>query len=156
VDAQIVRDVNPGIKKYLGRLAYWIAGFSSFFSILPELRVRTNGKEAHVSFALASRIKNYGGDLAIARNAKLEEPYFETVLFEGKLALGYTMYLLGVVTNLHQGMPGVHVAKAEKVALEAVNGKPIYMQLDGEEFGELPAELEVEPDALTVVAPWRN
>jgi diacylglycerol kinase family enzyme len=30
------------------------------------------------------------------------------------------------------------------------------MQLDGEEFGELPAELEVEPDALTVVAPWRN
>lgn len=156
VDAQIVRDVKPGVKRKLGKAAYWLAGFGSFFNTLPELRVKTEDQEAQVSFALASRVRNYGGDLEIAKNVRLDEPYFETVLFEGKYALGYGLYLLGVMTNTHRGMRGVHVNRTQRLSLEAVNGHPIYVQLDGEAFGELPAQLEVRENALTLVAPWKS
>lgn len=156
VDAQIVRDVKSDMKKKLGKGAYWLAGFGSFFNRLPELFVQSESKKAQVSFALASRVKNYGGDLEIAKSVRLDEPYFETVLFEGKFALGYGLYLLGVLTNTHRGMSGVHVEKTKELKLSAVNGQPIYLQLDGEFFGEVPAELRIVEDSLTLIAPWKN
>jgi diacylglycerol kinase (ATP) len=156
VDAQIVRDVNSEVKKKFGKGAYWLAGFGSFFNRLPELFVESQGKKAQVSFALASRVRNYGGDLEIAKSVRLDEPYFETVLFEGKFALGYGLYLLGVLTNTHRGMRGVHVDKTQQLSLSAVNGHAIYLQLDGEFFGELPAELSIREDALTLAAPWTS
>lgn len=156
VDADIVRRVNPWLKRSLGKAAYWVAGFTNFFNLLPELQLE-NGLGAHRgSFALASRIRNYGGDLEIAREVRIEEPYFETVLFEGRFALGYTLYLLGVLTRTHHTMPGVRVGKTDRLRLAAANGRPVYLQLDGEQIGELPAELEVVPNALSLCAPWKT
>jgi diacylglycerol kinase family enzyme len=156
VDADIVRRVNPQLKRHLGKAAYWVAGFSNFFQVLPELRLRNGSFSRAGTFALASRIRNYGGDLEIARRIRIDEPCFETVLFEGRFALGYSIYLFGVLARIHQSLPGVHVAKAREVQLEAVNGRPVYLQLDGEQIGELPAQLEIVPDALLLAAPWRN
>lgn len=153
VDAQIVRDVDTRVKKRLGKLAYWLAGFGATWRVLPELNVRTKLGEAKASFALASRVKNYGGDLEIAKSIRLPEPYFEMVLFEGRFALRYLKYLAGVLVNQHQGMRGVHVAKVDRLELAPANGERIYLQLDGEEFGELPARLEIVPEALTLLAP---
>ncbi len=161
-DAKVVREVNPFVKKQFGKVAYWLAGFARFFETLPELIVRSHNAEsvvdspveATVSFALASRVRNYGGDLEIAKAVRLDEPYFETVLFEGRYAVFYARYLAGVLTNTHHGMSGVHVAKTNHLKLAAANGAPVYLQLDGEQCGELPAELRVVPDALSLLAPW--
>jgi diacylglycerol kinase family enzyme len=51
-------------------------------------------------------------------------------------------------------MSGVHVEKTKELKLSAANGQPIYLQLDGEFFGEVPATLKIREDALTLVAPW--
>jgi diacylglycerol kinase (ATP) len=155
VDAQIVRDVNPGLKKMLGKVAYWVAGFSASLRILPELKVRVGASEAKVSFALASRVKNYGGDLEIAKTASLDEPDFEVVLFEGRLALRYLKYLAGVLVNRHRHMSGVHVHMVRELELRAAGEEPVYLQLDGEAFGELPAKLEIVESALTLLVPAR-
>jgi YegS/Rv2252/BmrU family lipid kinase len=153
VDAQIVRDVNPGVKRKLGKVAYWLAGFGSMWKKLPELQVQSAAGQARVSFALASRVRNYGGDLEIAKSIHLGTPKFETVLFEGQYAFRYMKYLAGVLVNQHRGMSGVHVHLLDHLELRAVNGHPIYVQLDGEEFGQLPVKLEVAPDALTLLVP---
>lgn len=155
-DAQIVREVDSRIKRKLGKVAYWVAGFSSSMRVLPELHVKTVHGEAKVSFALASRVRNYGGDLEIAKSIRLEDPKFETVLFEGRFAIRYLKYLAGVLTNQHRGMSGVHVHHVEKIEMKAANGQPIYLQLDGEECGQLPAQLEIVPSALTILVPNSN
>jgi diacylglycerol kinase (ATP) len=155
VDAQIVRDVDPGVKKKLGKAAYWLAGFGSMWRTLPELRVKSAAGEAKVSFALASRVRNYGGDLEIAKTVRLGDAHFETVLFEGRYALFYMKYLAGVLVNQHRGMSGVHVHLLDQMEMSAANGHPVYVQLDGEEFGELPVKLEVAREALTLLAPER-
>ncbi len=153
VDAQIVRDVDPKLKRKLGKVAYWIAGFMASFRVLPELYVTSIHGESQVSFALASRVRNYGGDLEIAKSIRLIDPHFETVLFEGRFAVRYLKYLAGVLVNQHRGMSGVHVHHVDHLDLRAVNGSPIYLQLDGEEFGELPARLEIAAEALTILTP---
>ncbi len=156
VDAQIVNDVNPKLKRKVGKLAYWIAGLSSSLRVLPELDVKTSSGTMRVTFALASRVKNYGGDLEIAKTIRLTEPYFETVLFEGRFAVKYLKYLAGVIVNRHRGMAGVHVEHTDRLHLAAANGNPIYLQLDGEAYGELPAHLEIVPDSLTLLMPKKG
>ncbi len=153
VDAQIVREVNYALKKKIGKAAYWIAGFAASLRVLPELWVESANNKAKVSFALASRVRNYGGDLEIAKTIRLGEPKFETVLFEGRFALRYMKYLAGVLINQHRGMAGVHVSHEEKLRLSAANGAEIYVQVDGELYGRLPVELEIVPAALTILAP---
>ena len=109
--------------------------------------------ESQVSFALASRVRNYGGDLEIAKSIRLADPFFETVMFEGRFAVRYLKYLAGVLVNQHRGMSGVHVHRVDRLELKAANGEAIYLQLDGEECGALPAQLEIAHDALTILAP---
>jgi diacylglycerol kinase (ATP) len=152
-DAEIIRAVNPLIKASVGRLAYWVAGFSTFFRTLPEMRVSSNERNSICSFALASRVRNYGGDLEIARNVRLGQSHFGTVLFEGRHAAQYLKYLFGVLFDRHRGMSGVHVDQILSLNIEPINGKPVYLQLDGEEYGQIPARLEIVPDALTIMVP---
>lgn len=152
-DAEIIRAVNPFIKASVGRLAYWVAGFSTFFRTLPEMRVSSKERNSVCSFALASRVRNYGGDLEIARNVRLGQSHFGTVLFEGQHAAQYLKYLFGVLFDRHRGMSGVHVDQILSLNLEPVNGDPVYLQLDGEEYGQIPAHLEIVPDALTLMVP---
>ena len=156
VDAQIVREVDPQLKRPMGKVAYWVAGLMSSFRELPELYVKTTEGESRVSFALASRVRNYGGDLEIAKTIRLADPHFETVLFEGRFAVRYLKYLAGVLVNQHRGMSGVHVHQVDRMELRAVNGVPIYLQLDGEECGQLPAQLEIVTSALSLFAPSLN
>lgn len=152
LDAQIVHTLSPAFKARLGKLAYWAGGFGSALRILPEFRVQVNGTEHTASFALASRVRNYGGDLEIARSVRLNQPEFELVLFEGSLAVWYLKYFVGVLTNRLNGMKGVTILKTTSMELKPFKGTSLA-QIDGEPVGPLPATVELVPDALTLMIP---
>ena len=153
LDALIVYNIDTKLKAAMGKVAYWIGGFGQIGRSLPEFHVRTNGEEVRCSFALASRVKNYGGDLWIARNASLYRNDFELVLFQGAQALPYVKYLLGVITGRLAKMEGVKVVHTESVEIEAASNPGIYVQVDGEFAGRLPAKLTMVPNALTLLVP---
>jgi YegS/Rv2252/BmrU family lipid kinase len=153
LDALIVYNIDAKLKAQLGKAAYWIGGFSQLGRPLPEFDVRVNGKLVRCSFALASRVKNYGGDLLIARGASLFSDHFELILFEGAHSLPYMKYFIGVLTNRLASMQGVSVIKAESVELECASDPSIYVQVDGEFAGRLPVSLEIVPRALTLLVP---
>lgn len=152
LDAQIVHTLSPALKARLGKLAYWVGGFGSVLRILPEFDVVVNGSRQQASFALASRVRNYGGDLEIARSIRLDQPEFELILFEGNLALWYLKYFYGVLTNRLQGMKGVTIMRATSIELDHAKGTSLA-QIDGEPAGPLPAKVELVPDALTLLLP---
>ena len=84
-DAHIVQHINPALKQRFGKAAYWISGFRSVLRSLPEFSVRVDGREYRASFALVTRVRNYGGDLQIARDVRLLSPDFEIVPFLRKV-----------------------------------------------------------------------
>ncbi len=153
LDAEIVRRVNLKLKKRVGKLAYWVAGFGMIARRLEQFEARPGEKIFPASFALASRVRHYGGGLQIARSASLLEDRFELVVFEGRHALRYLKYLGGVLTGRLERLRGVAVVQAQKVDFAATGDDRVHVQVDGEAAGRLPVTVEIVPDAVTLLMP---
>jgi len=153
LDADVVCQVNLDLKAALGKLAYYIAGFSQVLRPLAEFEVVIDGKSYEASFALISRVRNYGGDLEIARGASLLRNEFQVVLFRGKHSLQYLPYLAAVGLRLADRMNGCTFVYGRSVTCNPSNGEGIFAQVDGELAGKLPFSAEIMPDALTLLLP---
>jgi diacylglycerol kinase family enzyme len=153
LDAQIVYDLNLDLKAAMGKLAYYVSGFSHVFQTIPQFDVETNGTRRRCGFALVSRVRNYGGDLEIAMGASLLRDDFEVVLFEGEKAFGYLRYLAAVALGRADKLKGVTVLRAKKVVCDCASDSRIQSQIDGELVCPLPITIEIVPDALTLLVP---
>jgi diacylglycerol kinase (ATP) len=149
LDAKIVYDLSPMLKAWTGKAAYYLGGFGHVTEPVGQFEARINGDVYRCGFVLASRVRNYGGDLEIARGASLQRDDFEVVLFEGSNPLRYLGYMAGVLAKRVQEMPGVRTARAGSVELAG----DVHVQVDGEYAGRLPARLEIVPAALTLLIP---
>jgi diacylglycerol kinase family enzyme len=152
-DAQIIRDLDPAAKNRLGKLAYFLGGIQRLGRPLDELEVAVNGHRQRCSFALVTKVRNYGGDFEIASRVSLRDAEFEVVSFEGNNAMPYLRYLVGVVTRQLAHTPGVHFSRSGEVILHPVDGASVYVHADGELIGTLPAKISTVPDALTLLLP---
>ena len=153
LDAHIVYHVSASLKKKLGKLAYWAAGFGLVGRSLQEFTARVEDRDYRCSFVLVSKVRNYGGNLTIARDTSLLDDRFEVVLFAGRNSARYLKYFSGVMLNLLRGMKGVTVLRAQKVCISPVADRRVYIQIDGEYAGHLPGSVEIVPDALTLMLP---
>ena len=153
LDARVVNAVNPKIKEKLGKLAYWVSGFGLVGRSLAQFESNVDGFVSQRSFSLASRVRNYGGDLEIARTVTLLDDCLEAVSFAGVSSFRYLPYLVGVLIGKPDLFPGVDVRAAQRLEFKAVNGSPVAIQVDGEAAGFVPATVSVVPDALTILLP---
>ena len=152
-DAHIVYNLSGRLKERFGKGAYWISGFSQAVRRFPEFEIEIDSVTRVCSFALLSRVRNYGGNFEIAYNASLMEDRLEVVLFRGRHALPYLKYLCGMVAGRLGGMRGVSFLAARSVRVFDPADRRIYIQVDGEYAGRLPATVTLVPDALTLLIP---
>ena len=150
LDAKIVAHLNLDLKAIAGKLAYYACGFAQILRPLREFEVTVDGKTFEASFALISRVRNYGGDLEIARGASLLRNDFEVVLFRGKVSARYLPYLMGVALKQVHRMKGCTMLRAQSVTCHAP-AREVFAQIDGELAGYLPVTAEILPDALTLL-----
>jgi len=153
LDAHIVYNIDAAMKSALGKVAYWISAFGQLGRRLPPFEVDVDGARYECSFALASRVRNYGGDLEIARGVSLLEHHFELILFEGDSAFPYLRYFLGVLTHRLDRMHGVTILQTKTARFTAPSDQRIYLQVDGESAGALPCTVAIVPRALTLLVP---
>jgi diacylglycerol kinase family enzyme len=153
LDAHVVYHVNLSLKARAGKLAYWVAGWSLLGRRLPQIRVDSDGRQYECSFALLSKVRNYGGDFEIAREVTLFQNRFEMVLFEGQSSTRYVKYLAGLALRRLKGMRGVEMLRTTGATLSCPGERRVFVQIDGESAGYLPAEVSIVPDALTLLVP---
>ena len=153
LDARLIYNISAPLKTNLGKIAYWIAAFSLIGRRLEEFSVKVDDRDYSCSFALVSKVRNYGGDFEIARDTSLFDDQFEVVLFQGQNSVRYLRYFVGVVRNRLQGMAGVRILRARKIHFSPVRDARVYMQVDGEYAGHLPGSVEIVSDAITLLLP---
>ncbi len=153
LDAQIVYDMNLDLKAFAGKLAYYLGGFSQIMKPLVPFRAIVDGKKFTTTFALVTRVRNYGGDFEIAREASLLRDQFEVVLFEAKRSYQYMPYLAGMMLGQVAKMKGCTVLRARSIRCEPADPERAPLQVDGEFAGRIPVSIDIVPHALTLLLP---
>lgn len=149
LDAEVVAAVDHSLKADAGKMAYYAAGLSRLGRRVDLVEACVSGSVYRGGFLLASRVRNYGGDFEIARNASLRRDDFEVVVFEGRHAVRYAWYMLGVAAGRVHSMRGVHTVPARE--LEILTESPA--QVDGEFLGRSRLHIETVSEALTLLMP---
>jgi diacylglycerol kinase (ATP) len=155
LDARIVYELDLDLKGKLGKLAYWHGGFRQFGRPVPRFHLSLNGSQYCASFALITRVRNYGGDFEIARRIRLTDNDFEIVIFQNHQWQDYLRFFGAVMTNRLHSTSGVTLARATRVEVNVPEDQRIYIQTDGEAVGVLPATISTIPDAITLLMPKR-
>jgi len=153
LDAHVVYRLDAALKNRTGKFAYWVASWSLLGRRLPEFDVEIDGRKVRSSFALLSRVRNYGGDFEIASKVRLSDNNFEAVLFEGPSSLRFVKYFFGMALRRLEGMQGVTVLRTDRIQLSGPDDERVYVQIDGEFAGRLPAEVRIVPDAVMLMVP---
>lgn len=155
LDARIVYELDLELKSKLGKLAYWHGGLRQFGRPVPRFHLAVNGSDYCASFALITRVRNYGGDFEIARRVRLTDSDFEVVVFQNHQWQDYVRFFGAVMTNRLYNTEGVAITRATHVEIDSSQDQRIYVQVDGESQGALPASISVAPNALTLLMPKR-
>lgn len=97
----------------------------------------------------------FGGGMKIAPNAKINDGFFDVVnigdIKTAKILLNaYTLY-----RGSHLSLNEVKSTLARKIEVKPVNYQEIYLEIDGELLGKLPAVFEIVPNALKVRIPQK-
>jgi YegS/Rv2252/BmrU family lipid kinase len=155
LDARIVYDLDLHLKSRLGKIAYWQGGLRQLSRSVAQFPIEVNGHCHRASFALITRVRNYGGDFQIARRVKLTDGDFEVVVFEDQAWYDYLRFFAAVVANRLYKTPGVTVYRAKEAVVGPSGSDRVYVQTDGEAIGNVPALVSTIPDALTLLIPKR-
>ena len=153
VDAQIVYHLNTRLKAYLGEGAYWLGSIEQLQRKFDPFEVRIGDEVHEATFALVSKSRLYGGRLVITPRAHLFSERFEVALFRGESPLRYVGYLARMATGGLDGVTGVTFHRANRVEFLALEAKPIYVEVDGEPAGRLPATVEMATEKVRLLLP---
>ncbi len=158
-----LEQLSPGGKKTLGLATYFLQAFQVWWSH-PMRRfavtiVAAPQEIEHlphlVTQLLAVRLRDFGNVLRkLAPGASLVRNDFRAVLFDTSSRWSYLLYVLRCALGAGYKVTDVESRDATSLRCGAVMpGEPIYLEADGEVLGQLPAELSILPDALTLLVP---
>ena len=156
-DGAIVRAVDQKLKRHTGTVAFWVEGFRQLALYrFPRFRVQIGNETAEVTLIIAGRTKHYGGPLQITTRADLYGNDFELMLCTTASRWKYLAYMPLLLAGGLRRAGDIRFLKSAEMRCEPIDGEPIWLQVDGEAAGRLPADFRIVPDALTVAIPQRS
>jgi YegS/Rv2252/BmrU family lipid kinase len=149
LDASVVTRVNPRLKKYFGKAAFWLSGLSHLADWKANpFHLRINGEDLEATFAAVGNAASYGGKLAVTPRARLDQPDFEVCVISSKSRLRYLRLLPFV---MREGLPvdtkGVRYLRATAVTAWG----DALVQVDGEVIGKLPMSFTIAPETIELI-----
>jgi diacylglycerol kinase (ATP) len=153
-DAALVASVDPKLKNRAGILAYWHEGFRQLSRYdFPWFRVKASERTLDATLVVVGRTKHYGGPFRITTEAGLLQPEFELAVVTTASPARYVSYLPLIWAGQLRRARHVKFLKSAYFECEALDSRPIFLQVDGEPHGRLPAQFRIVPDALTLAMP---
>lgn len=151
LDASVVRQVNPNLKKHLGQAAFWLSGLSHLADWQPiPFNIDVNGETLEATFVAIGKAASYGGDLSVTPRARLDQPDFEVCAISSRSRLRYLQLLSYVMRS------GVPESKREvrflRTDLVNTTGN-VPVQVDGELIGKLPMTFTIAPETIEIIVP---
>ncbi len=154
VTTDIVRSLDKGEKRRLGRLAYVSAILRSLRSVRPFHAVLTLDGERHEFESILVVVgvgRTHAGPFAVARDASPTDGKGHVYAVQGRSPWKLATLGIGLALGRHTDLYDVFAASATQIKLETEPGRTVT--LDGEPSLRTPVEIEVIPRGLHVFVP---
>jgi len=153
-DALVTREIRQTRKGTLGYLGY----VKPVMRVLaryrpPRLRVTVDGRGGYRgAWVIVSKTRNYGGLFTVAERARVDSGQLEVLVFEraGLPHLAEAL-LRGLGGRGLSTAPGVLATRGTRVRIES--DEPVDVEVDGDHWGEVPAEVELHPGRVRLFVP---
>lgn len=158
-DAQVAHTMATKTQGWQrGRTGYFLATLNELRRFRNrELRLRlatddgARAIEGRFLFVAFANGPYYGGGMQICPDASTTDGMLDVCLVGDISRLGALRELPGIYRAAHVNHPLVEIVRVRELAIEGQAGTRVH--LDGEPFGELPAQVSVLPGAVTVAVP---
>lgn len=153
-DADVIHRAHARRSGHISRWSYLQPIFESLRMYShPELRVFLDGAPIHHTCRLGVLVNlpAYALGINMARGARDNDGLFDLRLFQRGGAFQMWRYFLNLLRGTHERLADVKSLTGTKVRWES--DIPIPIQVDGDPAGLTPAEFEIIPRAVEVVAP---
>ena len=153
-DGAMVRAVSQKLKDRTGTIAFWFEGFRQLAVYrFPWFRVRFAGESLEATLMVVGRTKHYGGPLQITTGADLYGNDFELMLCASDSRWRYLSYIPLLLAGRLRRAGNIRFLRTTEMQCQAIGAGPVWVQVDGEPAGRLPASFRIIPDCLTLVVP---
>jgi len=152
-DAEVVCRLDLRLKRYLGKLAYILAGLKLILKYRPSpIDIITDSGEVLKGYsAIIGKSKFYGGGFRVTPHVRIEKEELDLCLFKQGRRRDILRYVIGVVTGNHLKFRDVIYKKVR--GLKIVSQGRVPVQIDGDCFGELPIDVSLKPKAIRLIFP---
>ena len=151
-DAHVVAGINSKLKAMIGKGAYvWESGRQLIRFAFPSYRITIDGEVHEAASVVVSKGRYYAGRYLLAPEASLADSRLWVCLFAETGPLSVMKFGAALTLNRLPHQRGVRLLPASQVIIEGPEGEPL--QGDGDTLGQLPAKIEVVPDALDLLLP---
>ena len=152
-DARVAEEV----KKYRGNTL----GYSRYF--FPILKVFASHHPARLEAIIDNeqriagcnvmvlKVREYGGALVFAEEARLDSGRFEVCVLEQGSVGWMSLYAVAGLVGKAAEVPGVICLSARTVRIESE--EPVPVEIDGDHAGMTPVDISIQPRVVPVVAP---
>ncbi len=152
----VVDVVNNSSKRLGARLSFLVGSARTMASYQPQ-RIRLSlddgpAIEEEITLVAAANGQYFGGSMWIAPDAVVDDGRFDVVIVRGGGLGFWVKHGLKLYSGTHRGVPEVRIARCARVSAAPVTpDEKVFIDLDGEQPGILPATWEVVPGALDLL-----
>lgn len=154
MDAEAAHLANRRFKDWPKTSRYLVGMFQAYFGGRPwnlSAEIDDVSWAGEILFAAVANGNSYGSGLRIAPDAKMDDGWLDIVLV-GQVTLLRLLKAIPIVLRSGdlRGFPEVQRFRCRKIAMKTDRMARVHG--DGEDLGESPAEFEVLPGAVRIVA----
>ena len=152
-DARVVADLDLGLKRAFGKLAYVLAALRQLLAYRARrYLVEIDGRPFTAAALVIAKGHYYGGRFTIAPAARLEEPRLYVALFECPGRWNLLRYGWGLLSGRIGRLSDVRVVPARSVSVRAESAEPgEAVQADGDLAATLPLAVTLADATLALV-----
>jgi diacylglycerol kinase (ATP) len=154
-DARLIGDASRELKNALGFGAYVVTGIKNLFTLRrARIELEVDGRRMRLR-AHTILIVNVGeindANIALGPNIHPHDGKLDLMILSSASLLGALRLLLRILTRRFDGTSDLRYLSASRVRVSAT--PPLPTQLDGEQLGATPLEVEAVPDGALLIVP---